>query len=42
MNFENFHKGGLIKVTLFYINCLKKTFVTIHSRFDGTTNKAEL
>ena len=27
MNFEDFHRGGLIKVTLFYINCLKKLFI---------------
>jgi len=26
MSLENFHMGGLIKVTLFYINRLKKTF----------------
>ena len=25
MSLENFHRGGLIKVTLFYINRLKKT-----------------
>ncbi len=29
MNFKDFHMGGLIKVTLFYINCLKKNFFNI-------------
>ena len=28
MNLKNFHMVGLIKVTLFYFNCLKKTFLT--------------
>lgn len=29
MNLQNFHMGGLVKVTLFFFNYLRKTFLNI-------------